>query len=262
MSNLFRDLAESFKRPDHWLYSSWLGVITKYRKTYLGLFWIFVPPMVYIWGIGWFVGMINPVNVRPFMAHVGVGFIAFRLLTSVMNDSTVVFAQYQTYINDGNLRLTDYLLGVLARALIYFVLAMPVLLVAMLMSANFEPAGIPGSFLGLLVVVINLFFYSVILGLLGARFPDASEVIGSATLFLFLVTPIVWYPTAAPAGTLHGMLMRVNPFHHLIAAIRAPLTDEVLEPLTYYYLAGMTVVGLVVAVVAYRKYARRVPIWI
>lgn len=262
MSSLFGDLAKSFRRPDHWLYSAWLGVITKYRKTALGLFWIFVPPIVYIWGIGWFVGMINPVTVRPFMAHVGVGFIAFRLITSVMNDSTVVFSQYQSYINDGNMRLTDYLLGVLARAFIYFVLAMPVLAVAMLMSPEFDPAGIPGSFLGLAVVLVNLFLFSVSFGLLGARFPDFGEIVGSAMLFLFLVTPIVWYPTSAPAGSMQGALMRANPLHHLIALIRAPLTNETIEPVTYYYIANMTLVGLVLAVMAYRTFARRVPVWI
>lgn len=262
MSHLFHHVAESFRRPDHWLYSSWLDVITKYRKTHLGLFWAFVPPIVYIWGVGWFIGMLNPVSVRPFLAHVGIGFITFRLITSVMNDSTGVFAGYQSYINDGHLRLTDYLLGVVARALIYFLLAMPILAVAMLMSSQFEPAGILGSFLGLAVVIVNLFLLSVSFGLLGARFPDFSEIVGSATLFLFLVTPIVWFPAAAPEGSLHGTLMRINPMHHLIALIRAPLSDEVLEPLTYYYVAGMTVIGLIVALVAYRRFARRVPIWI
>lgn len=262
MSSLFGHLAESFRRPDHWLYSAWLGVITKYRRTYLGLFWVFLPPVVYIWGIGWFIGMINPVNVRPFLAHVGIGFITFRLITGVMNDSAVVFASYQPYINDGHLRLTDYLLTVVARSLIYFILAMPVLAVAMLMSQEFVMAGIPGSLLGLAVVLVNLFLYSVCFGLLGARFPDFSEIIGSATLFLFLITPIVWLPSAAPAGTFQGMLMRLNPMYHMIAVIRAPLTSEVLEPLTYYYLAGMTVIGLLVAMVVYGRFARRVPIWI
>lgn len=262
MSHLFTHVATSFRRPDHWLYSSWLSVITKYRRTRLGLLWAFFPPVVYIWGIGWFIGMINPVKVPPFLAHVGVGFITFRLITSVMNDSTAAFAAYQPYINDGHLRLTDYLLSVVARAVIYFTLAMPVLAVAMLMSSQFVPSGIPASFAGLALVIFNLFLISVSFGLLGARFPDFGELIGSATLFLFLLTPIVWYPSVAPEGTLHGLMMRINPLHHMIAVIRAPLTDEVLEPLTYYYMAGMTVIGLLVAVVAYRQFARRVPIWI
>lgn len=262
MSSLFGDLAGSFRRPDHWLYAAWLGVITKYRKTALGLFWVFVPPIVYIWGIGWFVGMINPVAVRPFMAHVGIGFITFRLATSVMNDATTVFTQYQSYINDGHLRLTDYLLGVLARALIYFVLAMPVLAVAMVMSHEFDPSGVPGSLVGLAVVLLNLFLYSVPFALLGARFPDFGEIVGSAMLFLFLITPIVWYPTAAPADTMQGVLMRANPLHHLLVLVRAPLTTEVIEPATYYFVANLTLVGLVVAAMSYRTFARRVAVWI
>ncbi|GAB3099283.1 ABC transporter permease [Lysobacter terrae] len=262
MSSFIGDLAGSFRRPDHWLYAAWLGVITKYRKTALGLLWVFVPPIVYIWGIGWFVGMLNPVSVRPFMAHVGVGFITFRMIISVITDSTGIFSQYQPYIQDGNVRLTDYLLGVIARAAIYFALAMPVLAVAILSASQPDLAGIAGSFIGLAIVLLNLLLYSVPLALLGARFPDFGEVVNSAILFLFLVTPIVWYPSAAPAGTLHGELMRANPIHHLLAIVRAPLTQETIEPVTYSYVCVVTLVGLVLAVVSYRAFARRVPVWI
>lgn len=261
-NSLLGDTVQSLRRPDHWLFSAWLGVISHHRKNALGLFWILVPPMVYIWGIGWFIGMINPVVVRPFMAHVGIGFVMFRLITSVLNDAAGTFNAHQPYINDGNTRLTDYLFAGLARGSVLFLFAAPLVGVAMLLSTEFDATGIVESVVGLAVVLVNLYLWSVPISLLGARFPDFNEFMSNATMALFLITPIVWYPTAAPMDTLHGQLMRANPLHHLIAVVRAPLTPELIEPSTYYYLATMTLTGVVLAVVTYRVFSRRVPVWI
>lgn len=263
MSRLFQHLAESFRRPDHWVYASWLDTVTKYRKTYLGILWMLVPTAIYIWGIGGFVGSLQPgVDLPRFLGHVAVGWVVFRLIMTVVSDATSTFASYQPYIYDGNVRLTDFILRSLSRSLLYFLMAQPLLCVAVLGSPDFHFAGVPGSMLGLVVVVINLFLYSVLLGLLGARYPDVGELMGSVMMAAFLVTPIVWYPASAPEGTVHGTLMRANPFHHLLSAIRGPLLGEALEPLTLYYLGAMTLVGLVAAVFAYRAFARRVPLWL
>ena len=263
MSSLFQHLAESIRRPDHWVYASWLDTVTKYRKTYFGILWMLVPTAIYIWGIGGFLGALQPgINQQQFLAHVAVGFVVFRFIMTVVSDSTGVFSSYQSYIYDGNLRLTDFVLRMVSRSFYYFLMAQPLLAVAVLASPEFQWAGVPASLVGLAVLLVNLFLYSILLGLLGARFPDISELMGSVMMAAFLITPVVWYPTAAPAGTVHGMLMRANPFHHLVAAIRAPLLGEGLETSTVYYLGVMTAIGLVAAVFAYRSFARRVPLWL
>ncbi len=263
MSHLFQHLAESFRRPDHWVYASRLDTITKYRKTHLGILWMLVPTAIYIWGIGGYLGALQPgIDMQRFLAHVAVGFVVFRFVMTVFTDATGVFSTYQSYIYDGNMRLTDFVLRLVSRSFYYFVIAQPLLALAVLASPDFHWGGVPGSLIGLAVLMVNLFFYSIVLGLIGARFPDVSELMGSIMMAAFLITPIVWYPDAAPAGTLRGALMRANPFHHLVAGIRSPLLGETIEPVTVYYLAAMTVVGLVAAAIAYRAFARRVPLWL
>jgi len=268
MSLFIRDLRGSLQKPDHWLYASWLDVITKYRKNYFGLVWIFFPPIVYIWGIGGYIGSLQPgLQLEPFLAHVGFGFIIYRFLSTVAVDATQTFAGYQSYIHDGNLRLTDFILRPLARSLIYFVFAAPLLAITLLgvmLGEGEAPGwlGVLASLAGLLVVLVNLLFYAVVLALLGARFPDLGEFAGSVVLAGFLLTPVVWYPELAPEGTVRGTLMRANPFHHLLAIVRAPVLGEALEQATLVYLAVMTVLGFALAWVGYNRFARRVPAWL
>lgn len=262
MSNLFDDLRASLRNPDHWVYASWLDNVTHYRRTYLGILWALVPTVLYIWGIGGFLGGMQPGSMQAYLGHVGVGFVVFRLIMVVFSDATSVFASYRSYIYDGNVRLTDFILRSVNRSLIYFVLVFPLLAIAALGSPEFVISGVPASLLGMLALVLNLFVYSVLLSLLGARFPDLSELMGSLMMAAFLLTPIMWDPASAPEGTVRGMLMRANPFHHLLAGVRAPLLGETIEPLTVYYLIAMSVIGAVGAHFAYRAFARRVPVWL
>lgn len=260
---LFTHLAASLRRPDHWLYASWLDTISRYRRNRLGLLWLFVPTAVYIWGIGGFLGAMQPgLDLPRFFAHIALGFTVFRLASTVLTDATTVFASSQSYIYDGSLRLTDFVLRALGRTGFHFLLTLPIVLVVVIGSPDFAWNGIPLALVGALVLAVNLFFFAVVFALLGARLPDLHEFTGSATLALFLLTPIVWHAEAAPEGTLRGALMRSNPFHHLLEVIRTPLLGGSVEPLTWIYLGAMTLAGVIAATFAYRRFARQVPVWL
>ena len=84
-------------------------------------------------------------------------------------------------------------------------------------------------------------------------------MLSNISIFLFLLTPIIWYPEMMPAGSNRGHLMRINPFYHLVEIFRAPIMGQPVETMSFWYVGIMTVVGLVVATFAYRRYARFVP---
>lgn len=260
---LLRHLAASLRRPDHWVYASWLDVVSRYRRNRLGIAWLFVPTAVYIWGIGGFLGAMQPgLSLPRFFAHVALGFTLFRLIVTVLTDATSVFASSQSYIYDGSLRLTDFLLRSLARSWFYFVLTLPMVAVVVLGSPDGTLAGVAPAVIAFAADLVILFFLSVALALLGARLPDLHELLGSAVMALFLLTPIVWNAADAPVNTLHGTLMRANPLFHMVEAVRGPLLGQPVEQLTYTYLAMLLVAAVLIAVPSYQRFARRVPVWL
>lgn len=260
---MLKHLVQSVRQPDHWLYGSWLDTAVRYRRMRLGLLWVLIPTAIYIWGIGGFLASMQPgLDAARFLAHVALGFSVFRMVTAVMTDSTSLFSGFQYYIYDGHLRLTDYILRSLARSLYYFVLSLPLVLAVAILSPDFTPSGLPLSALGLVVVLINLFSFSVLLAIAGARYPDIGELMGSVMMAAFLVTPVVWYPGAVPADSTPGLLMKANPFHHLLVAVRAPVLGETVDPASWVYLPVLTVVGLAASAVAYRWCAPRVAAWL
>ena len=88
------------------------------------------------------------------------------------------------------------------------------------------------------------------------------QLVANVFMFTFLLTPIIWHAESMPADSLRGTAMRLNPFFHLVEAVRAPLLGDPVEMLTLGYLAAMTVLGWLLAAAAYRRFAHYVPLWV
>jgi ABC-type polysaccharide/polyol phosphate export permease len=262
MRSLFRDVLASFRNPEFWALSSWLDIVVRSRQSRLGMFWLMSPAIVYIWGVGSFFASMMHRPLSGFAAYVGVGYVVFRVASSSVIDSTGAFASGAAFILDGHLRLTDFVLRVIATALFHLLVSAPVVALALAVYPDPHWIGLVWSLVSFPVVIANALWVGIVFALVGARFPDLKHLIGNIFTFAFLLTPIVWHADTMPANSIRGVLMRFNPFYHVVQVVRAPILGEQIEPSTFTYLAVMTVGGWIVAILAYRRYARYVPLWI
>lgn len=262
MRSLHRDISMSIRNPEFWALSTWLDIVVRYRQSRLGILWLLAPSIVYIWGLGSFFASMQRANIATFAAHVGLGYAIFRMISSVIIESTTAFASASAFIMDGHVRLTDFVLRVAARASFYFLMSLPAVAVALAIYPDPSFSGMALSLVMFPVILFNVLWIGVVFALIGARFPDLSQFIGNVFMFAFLLTPIIWYPESMPADSIRSMFMRVNPLFHMVEVIRAPILGEIIEPNTFYYLAVMTVVGWGIALFAYKRYAHFVPLWI
>jgi len=262
MRSLFGDLRDSLRNPEFWALSTWLDIVVKYRQSRLGILWLLTPPAIYVWGLGGFFSRMQGSDLARFAAHVGVGYAIFRAINNVIIESTTAFGSSSAFIMDGHLRLTDFVLRVVAKALFYFVMAMPIVAIALAIFPELNWSGLTFGLLSFPLIVINALWIAVVFSLIGARFPDLSQFIGNVFIFAFLLTPIIWYADSMPADSLRGGLMRLNPLYHMVEIVRAPILGGSVEPLTFYYLGAMTVCGWGLAAFLYRRYARFVPLWV
>lgn len=262
MTELIRDLKASLREPEFWAYSSWLDIVTKYRRSRLGIVWLLFPPVLYVGGIGYFYALLQKTDPLVSIPPFAIAYLLYRMFTNVVTESCTVLVGHAGFILDGHLRLTDFMFRTMAKALFYLVSALPLVVVVMVLSPAIHPIGLVTLLPAFALVVGNLFWMSAVVALVGARYPDVSEITGSIFIFAFILTPILWPPKYAPYGTPHGTFMRINPLYHMIEIVRGPLVGEAIEPLTYYYMAGMTVLGWALAIVLYRRYSRFVPVWV
>lgn len=264
---LWRDSLESLRNPDFWAKSSWLDIIVRARKSRLGVVWLLSKSVVYVFGLGTFFANMRQIGgedatMGEFYAHVGLGMVVFTTLMAAINGGSNVFTSNQPFILDGRVRLTDYLMQVLAKAFFDMCLFLPVLAVALWMAGGVEPLGLATTVPVLLVVYLNALWIAALFGVLGARFPDLGNMVATLSMFAFILTPIIWYPEMMPEGTLRGSLMRFNPLFHFVEVFRAPLLDNAIAPGSLLYVAVFTACGVLLSTLVYRWHARHVPLWI
>ncbi|QDH71045.1 ABC transporter permease [Marilutibacter alkalisoli] len=262
----WRELTESFRHPDFWALSSWLDIIVRARKSRLGIFWLMAPAVVYVFGLGTFFmsmrGLRAGASSGEYYAHVALGAMMFRTLMSTIIGSANVFVGSRAFIMDGHMRLTDYLLQALAKAFFDFCMYVPVVAFALWLAGDINPLGLLLAVPTLFLLYVNALWMAAVFAVIGARLPDFGQLLGNVSIFMFLLTPIIWYPEMMPPESIRGQLMRFNPFFHFVEMFRNPILGEPVEPGTYWYVGIMTVGGLTLATFLYRRYARYVPLWI
>lgn len=262
MSRLFSQLCQSLRNPEFWAYSSWLDIVTRYRRTRLGLLWLLAPVMLFTFITGPLYAKLFHRDMASYLVHLGMGYAVWRMLSMVVSDAINSLRNNKSFIMDGHVRLTDYALGSIAKAIFYFVFSM----IGMLGVLAWSPA-VPGWALATLlvsvpIVVLNLFWIAYCIALLGARSPDFGQVLQTLLMMGMLFTPIIWEGDRFPPDSVAGIIVRLNPAYHLLELVRAPLYGNLPESGSMVFVAVMTLAGWVFAAFLCRRYSRYVPIWI
>lgn len=259
---LWSHFAGSLRAPEFWALSSWLDTVVRARKSRFGVLWLLAPSLVYVLGLGSFIASIRQWDLTQFAAHVALGAMIFRTLMSSIIGSANVFPASYAFIMDGHVRLTDYLMQSLAKSFFDLCMYVPIAVAALLVYDGAQWQGLVWAPVTLFVLYVNAFWLSVVFSLVGARFPDFGQLLTNLSIFLFLLTPVIWYPEEMPADSPRGQFMRLNPFFHFVTAFRGPILGEPVEFQSIVYIAVMTPLGIALATLLYRRYARYVPLWI
>ncbi len=262
MHSLLRDMSGSLRKPEFWALSSWLDIVVRNRQSRLGIFWLMSPAIVYVFGMGGFFASMMNMPMAGFVAYVAIGYLVFRVISSAITESTGAFAGSAAFILDGHVRLTDFVLRVIATAMFHFIVSLPVAAVALAIYPDPHWIGLLFGLFSMSVVILNAVWIGVVFALVGARFPDMRHLVGNVFMFAFLLTPIIWNADTMPPGSLRGTLMRFNPFYHMVELVRAPILGQAIDPSTPLYMTVMTIGGWILAILTYRRYARYVPLWI
>lgn len=262
MSNLITDFRGSLSHRAFWAYAVWLDIVTKYRLTRLGVVWLILPPVAYILGLGNLYALI--VNKDPwyFVPHLGLGYVLWRFAIQSVTESADVFTTHQAFIMDGRVRFTDYVLRVFAKSSLYMGIGFLVLLGVFVFDPLVKLEAIPLLLVTVPIYVLNVLWMAMLVALLGARYRDTRELISTGLIFGFLLTPIIWDASLVPPDSVRGVVVRFNPFFHLIEFVRAPILGHAPDTQSLIVVAGLTVFGWLTAVAVYARYSRFVPLWL
>jgi ABC-type polysaccharide/polyol phosphate export permease len=111
----------------------------------------------------------------------------------------------------------------------------------------------------LLLLVANLYWVSLLIGLVGTRFRDMTPIIANCVQVAFFVTPISWMPKLLSPDSL---ILRLNPLVYYIEIVRSPLLN-IAPSLNSWIVAGsITVTGLTLSLLIFSSYRHRISFWV
>ena len=114
---------------------------------------------------------------------------------------------------------------------------------------------------GFLLVVANLAWIALIVGVLCARYRDLPQIVGSIMQIIFYLTPIMWMPSLLPQRA--GLyLLDLNPAYHLLEIVRSPLLGQLPTVTNWEVSLALALIGWIMALVVYGRYKRRIPYWL
>lgn len=260
MPKLLRDLWQSFHHTRFWAFSAWLAIMTNSRMSRFGILWLLLPSFLYVWGVGYIYSFMFHEPMIEFAVYVAVGTIVFRLITGTITSATSTFKGAKSFIMDGNVRLTDFVLRGISAALFTFVMSLPATIIAVVVYPQASLMGIALALIAFPLILVNVLWVGAVFALIGARHPDFGHAVPNLFIFLYLATPIIW--KADHIGGVRAHMLTFNPFYYLIETVRAPIMTGHLDGTAMLVTACMAVVGCLLAIVAYQRWARFVPIWI
>jgi ABC-type polysaccharide/polyol phosphate export permease len=187
------------------------------------------------------------------------GLITWGFISGTTTEACTAFIENAGIIRQIRLPYSIYVMRMIWRAFIVFLHT--VILIIPIAIYFRMPFG-PGALLaipGMLLVVLNQIWLSIVIGVVATRFRDISQIVATAIQISMFVTPIMWPVSAIPEAR---FIADINPFYHLIELVRAPLLGQVAEPLSWIVVLAMCVIGYGLAAILLTRASRRLVYWL
>ena len=254
-----KDVCESFVRWRLWIFLAWAEIRMRYRRSTLGPWWITISMAIFTAAISVVYSRLfhqDPLNYLPFLVS---GMVLWTFISTCVIESTVLFKTYQGYIKQIKLPYLIYPLRHLSANVIIFghnfFVYVILLFFCHIPISSVTLLVIPGF----LLILINMLWINLLVGLIGTRFRDFAPIIISMVQVAFFVTPITWMPKLVGENSL---VVKLNPVVYLLDIFRSPLMGEAPQGESWLVSIALAIVGCSLCFYIFAKYRQRIPFWV
>ncbi len=264
----FKDLQDGFGQRELWLHLGWQDIKQRYRRSVLGPFWITIATGVQAAAMGILYSALLDIPLDEFLPYVTVGLIVWNLISAAILEGSEVFIANEGLIKQLPSALSVHVYRLVWRQLLFFAHNLLIYVVMLFAFGVWRDLTWPdlSAFPALVLILLNALWVSFVFGIFSTRYRDIAPILGSLTLLLFVLTPIMWTTESLQAqggeAAERVKLAELNPLYHYLEIIRAPMLGKPQEAYHWYIVLAITVVGWAFALYALRKYRARVPYWV
>jgi ABC-type polysaccharide/polyol phosphate export permease len=253
------DLLDGLSRIWLWTSLAHHDLKLRYRGSILGPFWQTITTAVMIAAMGFIYASLFKMSLQNYLPMLTAGLVFWQFTSGMITDGCSTFYSVQGTIQQVKLPFSLHAYRLVYRnflTLLHNCIIIPVVFamfpqpIAALRLLELGP--------GLMLILLNGVWVSILLGMISARFRDVPPIVASIVQVLFFITPIFW-----PAEALgpNRWLAEVNPLYAAIDVLRAPLLGQPTEPYSWSILAVVTILGCAITFAFFARFRSRIPYW-
>lgn len=253
------DLLTGLRRYPLWGMIGFHEMRQRYRRSFLGPFWITISMGVMVLALGLLYGKIFNQDLSLYLPFLSAGFVVWGLLSQLILEGSQAFISSEGMMRQLAAPVSLYVYRVVWTNLLIFAHNIWVFVgVALWFGVDIGWSSLL-AIPGLAVLLVNGVWAGLLFGLLSARFRDVPLILGSVVQVMFFITPVIWRPSMLPD---RALLLDLNPFYHLIEIVRAPLLG--MPPQWENWVAALliTLVGWAATLVLFATYRWRIAYWV
>ncbi|MFP1130180.1 ABC transporter permease [Asticcacaulis sp. W401b] len=255
----YADVVAGFKDWKLWLALGYQDVRQRYVRSMLGPLWMVMGLGVTILGIGLLYGQIFRTDSGEFIPFIAASLAAWNFISTALSEATTIFQTHASLLKSISVPYSSVILRNIVKNVIVF------LHYLVAVAVTFMFCGFPVDYTlifvvpGLVIVCANLYWLSLLIGMICARFRDMAQIVLYGIQVTLFITPIIWMPSQVRAGS---PFVHYNPAHHLIELIRAPLFEHRVPLDSYFFCSVMLLFGTVITLLSFNKFKRYINFWI
>ncbi|MER2519194.1 MAG: ABC transporter permease [Bdellovibrionales bacterium] len=253
------DIIKTFKNPSLILYMAWSDIRARYKRSVLGPLWITIGTAFGVVGLGFIWSELFKQDKATYIPSLTAGLILWQFMASCIAESTSVFTRQANIIKNLDLPLSLHVAQLALRHTINIAHNVPLFFIVALILGSPINLNTLMVIPGFLLVVGNLFWISLIFGMMGARFRDFEYLVAMILPLLMFLSPVLYRPNALPFS---GKYIWLNPLANMIEIIRSPLLGEPTPWFLYAVNGGMLLIGGALALAMFNAKCKRIAFWV
>ncbi len=253
------DITSGLRSWRLWAFLGLQDIRQRYRRSSFGPLWLALGLGVTIVGIGLLYAQILKVSPGNFIPFLALSLLIWNFISAVLNESTGLFQGAAGMMTSMRMPYTTLALRCIVRNLIVAAhCVVPAAIALVYYKYPVTPAALM-AIPGLLLLVANLYWISIAIGLVCLRFRDVQQIIIYGLQLALFLTPIIWQPSQIRAGS---AFLAANPLYHLIEVIRGPVFEHRIPATSFEFCLILLPLGGAATLLSFVRLRRQMVYWI
>ncbi len=255
----YQDIKFGWKRRALWGALGLQEIRQRYRRSRIGPFWLTISMGIMVVALGLLYGAILNQSLATYLPFLSAGFVIWGLISGMIIDGVRTFIDGEGLIKQLPAPLSIHAFRACWINLIIFLHNIVIYFLVALWFGMIPNISILLVIPGVIIILINGFWMTLLFGMLSARFRDIPQIVTNIVQVMFFLTPILWNKDMLPNK---NYILEWNPFFYLVEIVRAPLMGLIPSWNIVLGSLAITVIGLILAFVFFSAFRWRIPYWV